>query len=49
MVTNSILLVINKVCGYLDDIMYVDIISVADRGNISIPDITQVTTILNFN
>jgi len=30
MVTNSILLVINKVCGYLDNIRYVDIISVAD-------------------
>ena len=30
MVTTSILLVINKVCGYLDNIRYVDIISVAD-------------------
>jgi len=32
MVTTSILLVINKVCGYLDNIRYVDIISVADKG-----------------
>ena len=32
MATNSILLVINKVCGYLDNISYVDIISVADTG-----------------
>ena len=29
MVATSILLVINKVCGYLDNIRYVDIISVA--------------------
>ena len=33
MVTTSILLVINKVCGYLDNIRYVDIISVADMYN----------------
>ena len=31
MVTNSILPVITKVCSYLDNIRYVDIISVADR------------------
>ena len=30
MVTTSILLVINKVCGYLDNIRYIVIISVAD-------------------
>ena len=30
--TTSILLVINKVVGYLDNIRYVDIISVADKG-----------------
>ena len=32
MVTTSILLVIDKVCGYLDNIRYVDIISVADKS-----------------
>ena len=46
MVTTSILLVINKVCGYLDNIRYVDIISVADTLFGHHQYISPITTII---